>query len=127
MSNFPILPIQLITNIFFHKPNHNVSITEIGEIEEGRQTMQKVSQLFRVACFHCKWIQVSLKNMHGKCTQNQTCIHLINTVQEVIWGSGYTVAAHAKSTVCAFISGVICSTATEEKEEQKMRVEHSRK
>lgn len=50
---------------------------------------------------------------------NQTCIHLINTVQEVIWGSGYTVTAHAKSTICAFISGVICSTVTEDKEEKK--------
>ncbi len=37
-------------------------------------------------------------------------VHLINTVQEVIGGSGYAVTAHAKSAICAFISGVICST-----------------
>lgn len=35
----------------FHKSNYNISILEI---EESGITMREVSQLLRVACFHCK-------------------------------------------------------------------------
>lgn len=36
-----------------------------------------------------------------------TCVHLIHTVQEVIWSARNTVAAHTQAAVCALISGVV--------------------
>lgn len=40
-----------------------------------------------------------------------TCFHLIHTVEEVVWGAGDAVTAHAQAAVCAFVSGVICPAA----------------
>lgn len=43
-----------------------------------------------------------------------TCIHLINTVQEVVGGPRDAVAAHAQSAVCALVARVIGATAKNE-------------
>ena len=43
-----------------------------------------------------------------------TCIHLINTVQEVVRGPRDAVAAHAESAVCALITRVIGATVKNE-------------
>lgn len=40
-----------------------------------------------------------------------TCLHLVHTVEEVVWSAGDAVTAHAQATVRALVSGVICPTA----------------
>lgn len=36
-----------------------------------------------------------------------TCVHLIHTVEEVVWSARDAVAAHTQAAVCALIPGVI--------------------
>ena len=45
------------------------------------------------------------ESLNGSCVL--TCVHLINTVEEVVRSARDTVAAHAQPAVCAFISGVV--------------------
>lgn len=36
-----------------------------------------------------------------------TCVHLVHTVEEVIWSARDAVAAHTQAAVCALIPGVV--------------------
>lgn len=119
MSSAPPPPNRIYYKYAFHKFNYNISVIET---EARRTTMQKISQSFSELLVS---IAMGLSIWHEhiweacvKSLEKQTCIHLINTVQEVIGGSGYTVTAHAKSAICAFISGVICSTVIEERQKK---------
>lgn len=46
------------------------------------------------------------KSLH----QSLTCVHLIHTVQEVIWSARNAVTAHAQAAVCALVPGVVGPT-----------------
>lgn len=49
--------------------------------------------------------------MLGSVPKELTCLHLIHTVEEVIWSAGDAITAHTQAAVCAFITGVVGPTA----------------